>query len=378
MTTLYIPPKHALDAVTHADPYPYYDALAALQGLRFDAGLGLWVAAGAPDVTAVMRHPDCLVRPLAEPVPAAIAGGAAGQVFGALVRMNDGERHAQPKLALQRALAGVSAQAAQQRAAQIGRRLWRDDGLASWMFEAPVSAMASLLGFADSRLPAVAAWMSEFVACLSPYSDAAQVGRAHAAAQALLGSFEELMRDAASSAAPDSLLSQLICEAEAVGWSESHGLLANLVGLLSQTYEATAGLTGNSVLALARQPSEERGGVQDAAALVRAVSRLDPPIQNTRRFVARDCEIGGVPLLAGQTILLVLAAAGRDPRGEGREFGFGHGVHACPGQALACALAAGALQALMAELAAQPEADVLRTLSWTYRRSPNARMPVFS
>ncbi len=265
-----------------------------------------------------------------------------------------------------------------QRAALIGRRLWREDGLGSWMFEVPVSAMASLLGFADHQLPAVAAWMGEFVACLSPYSEVMQIKRAHAAAQALLGSFKELLGDAASSAAADSLLSQVIAEADAVGWSESHGLLANLVGLLSQTYEATAGLVGNSVLALARQPQEERSGVGDAAALVQAVSRLDPAIQNTRRFVAHDCEIGGVPLLAGQTILLVLAAAGRDPSGEGREFGFGHGVHACPGQALACAVATGALEVWISMLEAQPGSPLLHTLRWAYRRSPNARIPVFS
>lgn len=373
MNTTY--PQHALAAVTHADPYPYYDALAAEQGLRFDSGLGLWIAASAADVMAVMRHPDCRVRPLAEQVPAAIAGGAAGQVFGALVRMNDGERHAQPKLALQRALAGVDTLAARQCARRLGSRLWRDDGLASWMFDVPVSAMASLLGFADSQLPAVAAWMGEFVACLSPYSDAAQIGRAHAAALSLLAGFKELMRGASSSAAPDSLLAQVVAEAELVGWSESHALLANLVGLLSQTYEASAGLVGNSVLALARQPEDERCGVDDVGALVRMVSRLDPAIQNTRRFVARDCEIGGVPLVAGQTVLLVLAAAGRDPRGEGREFGFGHGAHACPGQALACAFATGAVEALMAE---QAYPALLRTLSWTYRRSPNARIPVFS
>ena len=371
-------PQHALAAVTHADPYPYYDELAALQGLRFDAGLGLWITASAADVMAVMRHPDCMVRPAAEPVPAAIAGGAAGQVFGALVRMNDGAAHAAPKLALQRVLAGVDVQAARQRAARIGRRLWRDDGLADWMFEVPVSAMASLLGFADGCLPAVAVWMGEFVACLSPYSDASQIERAHAAALALLASFKELLREAALSATPDSLLSRVIAEADAAGWNESHGLLANLVGLLSQTYEATAGLIGNSVLALARQPEEERSGVEDAAALVQAVGRLDPAIQNTRRFVARDCEIGGVPVRAGQAILLVLAAANRDPRGQGREFGFGHGVHACPGQALACAFATGAMEVLMAGPAAQPGSDLLRTLSWTYRRSPNARIPIFS
>lgn len=377
MTTSHTPPRNALDAVTHPDPYPYYDSLAARQGLHFDDGLGLWIAASAAGVTAVMQHPDCRVRPLAEPVPAAIAGGAAGQVFGALVRMNDGERHTQPKLALQRALAGVGTDEARRRAARIGAELWRDDGLASWMFEVPVSAMASLIGFADSQLPAVAAWMGEFVACLSPFSDASQIEHAHMAAQALLESFKTLMRSAPA-ASEGSLLSLVIAEAEAVGWNESHALLANLVGLLSQTYEATAGLVGNSVLALARQPEEERSGPEDAAALVRVVSRFDPPVQNTRRFVARDCEIGGAQLKAGQTILLVLAAASRDPLGKGREFGFGHGIHACPGNALACAIATGAMESLMSAIAVAPGAAMLKALNWTYRRSPNARIPLFS
>ena len=53
----------------------------------------LWVASGAQLVEEVLSHPALRVRPLAEPVPAAIAGGSAGEVFGALVRMNDGARH---------------------------------------------------------------------------------------------------------------------------------------------------------------------------------------------------------------------------------------------------------------------------------------------
>lgn len=396
-------PADALAAVTHPDPYPYYATLAARPGLHFDAGLGLWIAAGAPSVIKVMEHADCRVRPLAEPVPAAIADGAAGQVFGALVRMNEGEAHARPKLALRRALGGVDLAVAHQRAAGVARRLWRRDALATWMFDAPVSAMASLIGFSDAQLPAVAAWMGEFVACLSPYSDAAQLGRAHLAAQAMLAQFADLLRRGQADvdeegAAPASLLTQVIAEARAVGWDNAQALLANLVGLLSQTYEATAGLVGNSIIALARQPEDERSGPEDAATLVHAVSRFDPPVQNTRRFVARDCDIDGVRLQAGQVVLLVLAAASRDPQGGGHEFGFGYGVHACPGHALACAIAAGAMEALMEVLEEEAKEEVseapkkaamemamaearrplLQTLAWTYRRSPNARIPVFT
>jgi cytochrome P450 len=371
-------PLDPLDAVGHLDPYPYYAKLVAQQEIAFDPRLKLWVAASAASVKAVMAHADCRVRPPAEPVPGAIAGGAAGEIFGALVRMNDGARHAQPKLALQRALGAVPLDLAQRRSGDIGRRLWQGDaGLGSWIFELPVSVVASLIGFPDAQLPALAAWMARFVACLSPLSSAGQIAQAHAAAEELMASFKALLRQAAPQ--QDSLLALVLAEAREVGWDDAHALLANLVGLLSQTYEATAGLVGNSVIALARQPEEERCEPADAATLVHAVSLLDPPIQNTRRFVARACEVDGVALEAGQAILLVLAAASRDPQGKGHAFGFGHGPHACPGHALACAIASGAMEVVIARACTSPDgAAFLQALRWRYRRSLNARMPEFT
>lgn len=82
-----------LEAATHADPYDYYSRLRRTGGLLFDAELGLWVASTAEVVAAVLAHPDCRVRPHHEPVPAAIAQGAAGQVFARLMRMNEGTAH---------------------------------------------------------------------------------------------------------------------------------------------------------------------------------------------------------------------------------------------------------------------------------------------
>ena len=376
--TLLAAPLDPLDAVGHLDPYPYYDTLATRPGLYFEPRLKLWVAASAASVKAVMMHADCRVRPLAEPVPQTISGGTAGEIFGALVRMNEGERHAQPKLALQRALAAVPLELAQQRAADIGRRLWRADGaLAEWIFEVPVSTVASLIGFADAQLPALAAWMGRFVACLSPLSSGEQIADAHGAARELMASFKALMQQAAPQ--EGSLLALVIAEARAVGWDDVHALLANLVGLLSQTYEATAGLIGNSVVALVRQPEEERCEPADAATLVHSVSLLDPPIQNTRRFVARTCEIDGVALEAGQAVLLLLAAASRDADGDGHAFGFGYGPHACPGHALASAIAAGAMEVVIEHACSTPQgADYLQALRWNYRRSLNARIPEFT
>ena len=87
-------PRTPLEAVTHPDPYPYYATLVAGRPLSRDEGLGLWVAAGAGAVEAVLTCADLRVRPAASPVPDALAGSPAGDVFGHLVRMRDGEYHA--------------------------------------------------------------------------------------------------------------------------------------------------------------------------------------------------------------------------------------------------------------------------------------------
>lgn len=368
----------AIAAVTHEQPYPYYAQLAARPGLQYDDHLGLWLAADPATVRAVMAHPACRVRPLAEPVPAAVAGGAAGDVFAALVRMNDGTRHAAPKLALQRALAALDPVVVRRTAAECAVALARHHpvhtaaGMSAWQFDVPVRSVAQLLGFTDTAQ--VAAWMGEFVACLSPLSSPAQLARAHGAAQALLDSLRSLVQ---SGAQPGSLLALVLAEAQATGWRQADAILANLAGLLSQTYEATAGLIGNAIVALLQaEPGARHDG--DLAALVQQVLRADPPIHNTRRFVAEAAMIGGVAVQPGQVILVLLAAAGRAAAPVTQQsaaaptpsYAYGQGAHACPGQTLSQSIACAALEALLAR-------GPLPPLAWDYRPSVNARIPLF-
>lgn len=341
-----------ISAVRHPDPYPYYAALAQQDQLQWEEKPGLWLAASPVLVREVLAHPSLRVRPPAEPVPAALAGGSAAQVFAALVRMNDGARHAAPKLVLQRALAALPAAQVAQRSGQVAAALLRERPLHDWVFEAPVSCVASLLGFDAVQLHAVARWMGQFVACLSPLSSPAQVATAHQASVHLLAAMRELVL-----AAPEGTLAAAVgAEARAAGWEHDAAVLANLVGLLSQTYEATAGLLGNAMIALQRDASGT-----DPAALVAQVMRCDPPVHNTRRFAFEDCTVGGVQVAQGQGILVLLAAA---------QCGFGHGVHACPGATLAQQVAAACLGALAGH--------AVPALTWTYRASLNARIPQFA
>jgi cytochrome P450 len=75
--------------------------------------------------------------------------------------------------------------------------------------------------------------------------------------------------------------------------------------------------------------------------------RLESPTQGLWRGVARDVEVGGVPIPKGATVHIRYGAANRDPemfvdpdeielsrRNAGRHLAFGAGEHRCPGEGL--------------------------------------------
>jgi cytochrome P450 len=379
-------PADPVAAATHADPYPYYAALREGPPLAWNDALRVWVASRADVVAQLLQaHGALRVRPAVEPVPRAIAGSPAGEVFAHLVRMNDGAPHEAHRPALQRALAGLDLNAVREAALRVARRVPREQPLSDTLFSMPVQSVAHLLGFADDALSQVDGWMRDFVACLSPLSTAAQLQDASAAAGELMARFEALVADAPPR--HGSLLGGVLAESA----TPSRALLANLVGLLSQTCDATAGLLGNSLVAVMREPSLRDGAEAtrtpgDLQVIVEETARHDPPVQNTRRFAVEPIAIAGTPLAAGDAVLVLLASANRDPhfnpeperfmrvRAQRRMLGFGHGMHACPGQALACTLAGAGLQALLQRA---PDLDAQRLRGWGYRTSANARIPVF-
>lgn len=373
-------PDNLLAAASHPDPYPYYAALLAYRPIYRETRLGLWVALGAQAVAAVLESPHCRVRPTAEKVPASIAGSRAGEVFGHLVRMNDGARHETLKPALAACLEAfaperVTAAARSCAAACSGTMGVGGNGLDGFQRAYPVQVVGRLIGLPDGPAAEAAALTGDFVRCLSPLSNAAEIERSKLAAARLL----DLIARHGSPMLVERLAS--------LGVPQRETALANLLGLMSQTYEATAGLIGNTLLALARDEDMRRRAAGDDALLRRVVpevARHDPPIHNTRRYVAEDCLLAGQALQAGDAILVVLAAANRDPavnprphafdpaRADAACFTFGRGAHACPGRDMAVTLAVIGLQALLAG-----PLDFDSLAAPRYARSVNARIPVF-
>jgi len=378
------PPHDPLQAVGHPDPYPYYAQLRHMPLYR-DATLGLWVASDAATVGAILEHPACLVRPAGELVPTALCGMPLGDWFGRLVRMNDGAVHRRLKPAVLGALSGSSPLAAKLDvlAADCAARLLADGpsddpALLDRLFRRlPADSMGRLLGLPVEVLAEQAEALGAVAAALAPGASLETVDRGTAAIVALQRHYAVLL----DCAAPDDLLAglqQRLADREAV--------LANAIGFVWQAYDATAALLGLGWARLAEQPHwQDWLAVEPSRwqGWLAEVARCDAPIQNTRRFVADDCVIAGQALAAGDAILLVLAAANRDPalnaqadvfdpaRATRRQFGFSHGPHACPGEPLALAIAAAGLRVLLT-------AGVAPARPTGFRPSPNARLPLFA
>jgi cytochrome P450 len=387
----FMDPVNAIEAASHPNPYPYYATLRRSEAsLVHDPSLKFWVASKAGVVLEVLHNPALVVRPPQEPVPKTIDQSAAGAVFGQLVRMNEGKYHHIAKTALEVALQSTDSATvsgiAQRRAvdAAAATQGLEANSLTEWAFDVPMRCVGELIGTPD--WPDLTDRVREFVACLSAQSSPAQLATAAGAAEVLQTRLQPIAT--ANPASP------IVQEARSNGLAAHptalpNSLVSNLVGLFSQTFEATAGLIGNCIVNLITHPdihTELRGNRAQVNAFVREVSRYDPSVQNTRRFAASAVRVGSVLVQPGETILVLLGSAGRDDalyaeaerfrldRAEPTIVGFSSGRHQCPGEHIARAIASGAITYLFDSGMALSQDHI----AWTYRPSPNARIPQFS
>jgi cytochrome P450 len=152
---------------------------------------------------------------------------------------------------------------------------------------------------------------------------------------------------------------------------------------LSAGIDTTVYGLGNALYCLARYP-EQWQALRENPALIRGafeeVLRFEAPVQSFFRTTTKAVEVSGVGLGDGEKVLLLFAAANRDPRRWDRpdsfdvrrratgHMTFGTGIHGCVGQAVARLETEAILGALVRRVATiEMSAEPTRRLNNTLR-----------
>jgi cytochrome P450 len=120
---------------------------------------------------------------------------------------------------------------------------------------------------------------------------------------------------------------------------------------LAAGFETTVNLLGNGIRMLLDAPGQLetlRTRPELWPNAVEEILRLDSPVQLTARVALDDVEVAGMPVKAGEMVVIYLAAANRDPSvfddphrfdverpNAGKHLAFSGGRHFCLGAALA-------------------------------------------
>ncbi|TDC60846.1 cytochrome P450, partial [Streptomyces hainanensis] len=217
------------------------------------------------------------------------------------------------------------------------------DLLAALALPLPLRVICDLLGLPASAGAQIASWTD---ALLIP-------GRPRAILDAMRQA-EAQLRDVITHKRrhpADDLLSTLIEARDADDRLTEDELVSLAFILLAAGHDTTASMVCNGILALLDPRMHWERLLAQPALLSTAIEellRFDGPLPLAiRRFATADLELGGVHIAAGDSVLLSLAAANRDPRhfpcadevvldrAPNPHLSFGRGTHRCLGIPLA-------------------------------------------
>ncbi|MFG2978027.1 cytochrome P450 [Streptomyces sp. NPDC048331] len=256
----------------------------------------------------------------------------------------------------------------------------RTDLITSYAAPLPIAVICDLLGIPDDHRRDFRAWTDQLIA-----PDPSRPQDAEQAIGAMLAFFTELIAHKRRHPADD-LLSDMIAVRDGDGDRLGEDELTSLAFLvLAAGYENAVQLIGNAVHALLTHPEHLARLRLDPSKLPRAAEELaryeGPALLAIRRFATEDITIADVTIPAGETVLLSLAAANRDParfphpdrldldRDTSGHLALGHGIHYCLGAPLARAEVEIALAALLDRFAILTPAET----EPRWRRSLRAR-----
>ena len=219
--------------------------------------------------------------------------------------------------------------------------------ISQFAYPLPITVICEMLGIPPEDRERTRQWSENLLSAQSP-ERMEELGRN-------IGEFIAYLRDlfARKREVPgDDLISQLLqVEVDGDRLTEDE-ILAMVFILFVAGHITTVNLIGNGVFALLTHPEQASKLRSDPGLVANAVEEIlryyGPAETTTARFAREDVKLGAQAVAKGEPLLIVLAAADRDPTrfsdpqsfditrdDANRHIAFGKGIHACLGAPLA-------------------------------------------
>ncbi|MFI1717586.1 cytochrome P450 [Streptomyces litmocidini] len=347
--------QQIFDDAYHRDPYPTYARLRAEGGVHPVAlpdGSPVWLVTTEAEVRAGLTNPLLSVNK--DHAGPGFKGFSLPPALDANLLNIDAPDHLRLRRLVSkeftpRRVENLGAKV-RQTCEALARRLHDDittngaaDLVADLAAPLPLAVVGDLLGVPEQDRGPFASWVGAMLEPKSPGDVAAAVAHIHDYLLHLI---------ALRRRAPDgNLISGLISVRDEQDRLSENELLSLAFLILMAGIDNTQHVISGGVLTLLQHPEQLDALRADPRLLPEAVEELlrhaTPNHTAIRRFPTTDVEIGGTVVPAGDTVLLCLASAHRDPtrypdpdrfdigRQDKAHLALGHGLHYCLGAPLA-------------------------------------------
>jgi cytochrome P450 len=336
-----------------ADPYPFYEECRRRGDVVWDDTANAWLVLGYDVARQVLGGSGWTSDPLANPANRAFVDPLVEEFSRGSMLVADGANHQRLRGSVRDVFTrsfianlttGVEAIAS----AVVEQPTVNGefDFMSQIALPLPIAVVGEWLNLDTASLELLRELSPAIIRMLGTFADTEEVREGLAASATLMAQFLSMAADRRVHPSDD-LLSFIAADPDL----ELDDVVMTTILIAVAGHETTANLLGAGLVRLLT-PGRDGTRLVDRVdpadpGLVTELLRLDGPVQAAARTATENQDVGGVEIASGQTALVVVAAANRDPavfgepdrfrvdRTEAAPLSFGYGAHYCLGAALA-------------------------------------------